>query len=571
MNKSSDQPIQFFRNIALTFSGGGYRASTFALGVLSYLNHVQFKEKPLLENVKGLSTVSGGTLTGATYACYRAKGEGFQSFFTHFYETLEKDQLLGTALKKLDNDQLWKNSHKKRSLINAFALAYDELLTQETFRCLHENPSHLEDICFNATDFSFGLAFRFQNSGKFGNYRLQNSNLSLLSQEMKISDAIASSSCFPLGFEPLVMPDDFVSDHNSEAYIAIKVQKEFKNGVGIMDGGIVDNQGIGSIMNADARRSRKGEAFDLIMVCDVGSYFMEPWVSSQIDMSRKGWGKSPRQLFNLLVKKLRSSWWMWLPILLSAVLLVLGLQFQAGTGFLIGGGAVGMLGLLAIALKIGIARLEDSVLDKWDWIKGMVPGFIRDKLVRFENLKLRLIRRMLEERGTSAVKMISEIFLKQIRRLNYQLFYTDEHLKHRRISTLIYELTKEQYKHSESDEKEEEEKLEQIQEPGDRIYASAKIASEMGTTLWFTQEDKDVHRLKNLVSCGQYTACYNLLKYCIDLKKDRAPVDDPQLLDEMIEVFQKDWTEFIDNPYFLHDGLLEVAKVEEVNDALVEV
>ena len=73
--KNQDQPINLFDNIALTFSGGGYRRFHFWAGrVLSYFNQAQFKGHPLLENVKGISTVSGGTLTGATYAYYKSQG-----------------------------------------------------------------------------------------------------------------------------------------------------------------------------------------------------------------------------------------------------------------------------------------------------------------------------------------------------------------------------------------------------------------------------------------------------------------------------------------------------------------
>ncbi len=551
-NTHSNSSINLFENIALTFSGGGYRASAFSLGVLSYLNRVQFKNKPLLQHVKGLSTVSGGTLMGGTYAYHMAKGTQFEDFYADFYKVLDADKLLSIALEKLDSDELWKVSHKRRSLINAFALAYKDLLTDENFKFLKENPSHLEDICFNATDFSFGLAFRFQTTGRFGNYRLYNSNLNLLADDMKIADAIASSSCFPVGFEPLVMPDDYVSDHDSEVYKAIKSEKEFEKGVGIMDGGIVDNQGIGSIMNADVRRERKGNSYDLIMVCDVGSYFMEPWEASEIEMDRIGWSKSPKQLFNLLVEKLKLSWWLWLPMLISTGLLIFGYMNKPSVGLFIGGGAMAMFAIFAIALKYFIGKMEEKALQFWFWLMGMVPKFMKDKLVRFQNLKLRLIQRMFEERGTSSLIMISDIFLKQIRRLNYDLLYKDESLKHRRITSLIYELTREQYKQGDSDELLIDKKDIEINEPSDLIYNSAKIASEMDTTLWFTEEDRDLDRLKNLVACGQYTACYNLLKYCIDLRNTEVDVD-RELLDQMIQTFQRDWNTFIKDPYYQHD------------------
>ncbi len=556
--KNPDQPINLFGNIALTFSGGGYRASTFGLGVLSYFNEAQFKGHSLLENVKGISTVSGGTLTGATYAYYKAKGKDFDTFYSHFYNVLNEDKLLGIALEKLASNELWKTSYKKQSLINAFALAYAELLTDGTFKDIlkdKNNKSHLEDICFNATDFSFGLAFRFQTTGDFGNYRLRNTNLTKLSGDMKLADAIASSSCFPTGFEPLVMPNDYVIDKKSDTYIALKEQNYFKEGIGIMDGGIVDNQGIGSIMNADARREKEGKAYDLIMVCDVGSYFMDPWEQSKIDMNEKGGALTPKKLFDKFVKKINSWWWIIVPLVVTIVLLVCGYLISNCTVLFILGGATLMFSALTITAKILIGKYKHKALKLWAWLMGMMPPFMRDKLKYFENLKLRLIQRMLEERGTSALTLISNIFMKQLRRLNYDLFYKNDSLKNRRITALIYELTKEQYKFGESDEKGKDEECEQIPDPGDGIYAAAKIASAMGTTLWFTQADKDIHRLKNLISCGQFTACFNLLKYCIDLKNLGAVVD-TKLLEEMTTVFFNDWKKFVENPYWLFEQLV---------------
>lgn len=548
-DKNSNQTINLFKNIAITFSGGGYRASTFALGTLSYFNHVQFNGKPLLQNVKGLSTVSGGTLTGATYAHFIAEGKDFDAFYTHFYNMLNDDKLIGLALKKLGSDKIWKNSHKKRSLINAFALTYTELLSNENFQFLKDNKSHLEDICFNATDFSFGLAFRFQTKGDYGNYRLKCPKLNTLANEFKLADAIASSSCFPIGFAPLIMPDDYIANHESELYLTVKNHENFKEGVGIMDGGIVDNQGIGSIMNADKRRENK---YDLIMICDVGSYFMDPWEPGELVGNEKLSVLCPKSLFKRVEKIIKSTWWLWVSILTCIGLLLFGFLYKPNPLFFIFGGAMGALGIAAILLKILIEKFEDTTIKVWGKLLNIVPKFMQGKLKNFEELKLQLLVRMIEERGTSGMKLINDIFLKQIRRLNYNLFYTDDNLKNRRITSLIYELTKDQYKFSKSDEKGVEEKIVHINNPGDRIFAAAQIARKMPTTLWFSEADKEVQRLKNLVSCGQFTTCYNLLKYCYDLKKSDVNVDS-KLLDKMIEVFRADWNEFIKDPYWLHD------------------
>src|SRR5690606_20932331 len=122
---------------------------------------------------------------------------------------------------------------------------------------------------------------RFQTpGGDFGNYRVKSGTLDHLRGSFKVADAMAASSCFPLGFEPMIMPDDFFDIHEDPSYKELKSQDHMRTGIGLMDGGIVDNQGIGSIMNADNRRKHDGHQFDLIMVCDVASYKMEPWEMS---------------------------------------------------------------------------------------------------------------------------------------------------------------------------------------------------------------------------------------------------------------------------------------------------
>lgn len=52
-------------NIGISFSGGGYRAATFHLGTLSFLNTIHVSEgKTLLDCVSVMSTVSGVQLLG---------------------------------------------------------------------------------------------------------------------------------------------------------------------------------------------------------------------------------------------------------------------------------------------------------------------------------------------------------------------------------------------------------------------------------------------------------------------------------------------------------------------------
>ena len=105
-------PVKFkpFDKIGLCFSGGGYRATFYGLGGLSVLHKIQFQEKSLLEAVKSISSVSGGTLLAAAYTRSVQKNQHFNDFYQKMYATFEpaNDQLLENATRKLKDDQVWK-------------------------------------------------------------------------------------------------------------------------------------------------------------------------------------------------------------------------------------------------------------------------------------------------------------------------------------------------------------------------------------------------------------------------------------------------------------------------------
>src|ERR1700722_17507832 len=160
--------IDPFANIALAFSGGGFRAASFALGVLSYLNKLQFTAeddplngKRLLEQVTYMSSASGGTIATALYALYSAKGQPYSAFYVKLFEGLEGEFLLQKALSILSHRKAWrKRPNKSRNFINAFSMAYDEyLFSGETLKALFygEAKGHLQEVCFNTTEFYTGL------------------------------------------------------------------------------------------------------------------------------------------------------------------------------------------------------------------------------------------------------------------------------------------------------------------------------------------------------------------------------------------------------------------------------
>ena len=192
--------------IALCFSGGGYRAAAFHLGVMSYLHRVK-----LLERVEILSTVSGGTLAGLSYAHALKKKKSFDEFYTGFKKFLSEVNLIKLCFNKLGHES--GSALGFNDVITSIADVYDtRLFFGDRFDLFWQKPTiHLQEIVFNATEFRTGIDFRFQktqnNRGIIGN---GNVNIALEdARKIRLADIAAASSCFPGGFEPLGFPYDF--------------------------------------------------------------------------------------------------------------------------------------------------------------------------------------------------------------------------------------------------------------------------------------------------------------------------------------------------------------------------
>jgi len=559
LNKKSE--FTPFENIGLCFSGGGYRATFFALGVLAYLDHVSYKNKSLLKSVKALSTVSGGTLTGVGYAkAVQMPNYNFKAFFKQFYNTFtpENDVLLENAIAKLENDTVWKaNPYKNRSLINAFALTYSEMPVFEGAFGKFEKSKikQLEQVCFNATDFSFGLTYRFQNRGYFGNnplYRNNQKEINALRNEVELGDVIASSSCFPVGFEPLVFPDDYFKDHSSSSYKNLKGLDTFIEGVGIMDGGIADNQGIGSMMLINDRMKGK---LDLIIVNDVGSYKMKPWKQDATKIEKKSTAK---RVINKVLQYFSIKPIYWTILLVGLAILLLNNMKVFGptdyVGWYILGSALFGMGLLLTIFGLVASSVKIAVLSRLKHLFNKnIPEALLDDILTFEKLDISLIQVMLSNRVTSAMTMINDVFLKQMRRVNYDLFYSKNELKNKRITATVYKLSgkKSPYMKTPAYNK-------GIKAPSKNLESVCLTASETPTTLWWDKKDIVKNRMQTLIACGQFTVCYELMEYILELKADpESNIADFTEIDKLHDALKADWASFNKKPLWLVEELCD--------------
>jgi hypothetical protein len=147
-----------------------YRAAAFHLGTLSYLDALELQGQSVLSNLKMLSTISGGSITGVFYAYKCAKGKSFNAFFSELYQFLKRDELLKECSRHLNTEEnLLMYGHKAKNIINTCSLIYDlQLFEKATFSVISKYSKETgKHFMFNATDIESAIPFRFQTRGFF--------------------------------------------------------------------------------------------------------------------------------------------------------------------------------------------------------------------------------------------------------------------------------------------------------------------------------------------------------------------------------------------------------------------
>lgn len=500
-DSSDEKP---FGDIALCLSGGGYRAATYALGTLSMLD-----ELDLLDDVKLLSTVSGGTFTGLTYATWQSEGKNFDEFYDAFSRYLKTTNAIDKALDELYTTASPSGS-TDLSLIRSAAKSYaDCLLGKRTFKQLFETSiggGRFREMIFNATEFREGNSFRFRASVDKTVF-IGNQNFAVpveVAQEIHLADIVAASSCFPGAFEPIRFPDDFywqsplaaIREKLIEDVENPVTHERYQNGFNVdgnclplplMDGGIYDNQGISSAVMAD----RKNE-FGLFLVSDTS-----PRENDILDLP----DASPRRGF-VSIETL----------------------FWCAVGFfIISLASIGIIGYSF--LKSG----EPTRFADWQIILGylvsIAPAFllicvlawIYDQFKRFEILSIsgakfklwHYFKKMalpdaieiIKVRVDSVMAMTSNVFMKRIRQLQFNNLMNAQSRNELVAFNLIYSLNP-------SVDRDWLWKLDPDLKPTQKMKEISAKAELVPTTLWMNNVQFEI-----LINCGRATTCFTLLKY----------------------------------------------------------
>lgn len=525
------------KEIALSLSGGGYRAAMFHLGTLAYLNRIKLSNgKRLLEVVNTISTISGGSITGLWYMMHVCKGENIDKCFKELFHKFSDVDLPQSVLNSFLDE---KNTND--SLIRETIHFYDDVFFKgQTFGLLMNGAehSHIHHFSANGTDFSNGIAFRFQASRAIQNalpefrYGFIGNNKHKiprnLAAKIKLSEILAVSSCFPGGFEPVVFPNDFELYREKANQEILQNIKPFE----LMDGGIVDNQGIEPLLlanqqmsydNSLANGNKNYPCHDLIIVSDVASPDINP--------NRKI--KFPLFLESITIHKMYTIMicGFILSLLTTIVLKILSFSFFSGFFF--------AFSLLSLIMLIGGVFIKRSLVRK-----------IRQFPITFNIKKLNYLRFgkimvMMQTRLSSLLVLAQSVFMKPIRQMRYNALYETLTWKHRLISNNVSELSsKGSWKWKKG--------FPDYLKPSEIMMENSDKASNMGTTLWFSESEKKEGIPIALYSCGQYSICMNLLEYIGKIKIDSTNITEAhKMLIECEQQLVSDWKQFLKEPNFL--------------------
>lgn len=475
-------------NLAISLSGGGYRAAAYHLGTLRLMDRVG-----LLPSVVGLSTVSGGTICGMAWVVSLIEGKTFGEFYDQFSKYLIANNVIAQALEGLTSNRDH-TSHTWASLIGAASDVYarPNLFGDRRFgEVLGARGLQLEEAIFNSTEFHTGQDFHFRSSAH-ATATLGNASYPLpraVAQHIRLADIVAASSCFPGGFEPLVFPQQFHWPDQYPLDAAIReLGPNFNGGLPLMDGGVYDNQGIESLMLAF-----DDSTATTLIISDVSARNDEMY-NVPANPTQRGWLTLngvfwiSRGLFVVaLVAAMVLAWHGWRKARDGAwvpedylLYLVPGLLTA---------GVAGGLWWVHRRLKEVNRLLENTVeVEAWHSLKKLTaPEFAQ----------------MLVLRVTSLLALTSSIFMARIRGLVFKRVFQDRKFEGKRVSNLIYSMARNQPtlfgNHP-------------WLRPGPDLVTLAQTAERMPTTLWFT----DPAQFSTQSLAGEATICFVLLRHLVE-------------------------------------------------------
>ena len=467
---------------------------------------------------------------------------------------------------------------------------------------------HIQELIFNATEFKTGLAFRFQYKN---NERRRSGNLFVplpenWARKARLADIVAASYCMPIVMEPIFFPQDFRWPEDEpklcgeiEAYIAYQCGNDMHGNevksVSLMDGGVYDVQGTASLATALAEQSRpdlerselvyaqyvdkytevgnlgsvgvfivsdapvlsdnmypapvvddpaRAEAADrltlghlnlvtlvlaalfLLMIVNNVSFFAPDLMRFASDLAATVEpGTSVWEALLRVEQDIEVLAWDFaaagMPIIVALFFLIMIQRIR--------GKVVAFLVQLPETDPIEKARLDEKLAH------GGLGWLARHRLARrrfkdLRGLSVGELGEMIGLRISSTWAMTVGVFFNRVRSLGYSLLENRNYFKDRLIKNEIYDIA-EQDKASRH-------------APSAQMLAVTQRAYSMEVQPHYDDEDQ----LKDLIACGQFTICYNLLEH---VDKLRVAREDENLKATLYKKLEDDWAILRENPFSL--------------------
>ncbi len=248
--------------LGLSLSGGGYRATAFHLGTLNKL-----QEMNILQQADVISTISGGSITGAYYCLEK---DNYENFKNTLYEAVQKKSVIKKVLLSftflklilftllffipaiyfLTTTYAW--LFPVLILVFIFVLfkfqfyifpvskriekIYDEFFCKKkTLSNLPEHPA----LVIGSTNLQTSRPFTFSRTWmQDSTYQYRKPPIKFNAEHFPIARAVMASSCVPFAFTPVKIAEEyFLNPADAKEVHPL-----------LVDGGVYDNQGIHKIM-----------------------------------------------------------------------------------------------------------------------------------------------------------------------------------------------------------------------------------------------------------------------------------------------------------------------------------
>jgi len=235
-------PESIREGIALSLSGGGYRALLFHLGAVTRLNQLR-----ILSRLKTVSSVSGGSILSARLASASfhplsgpVPAEPWEREVAGPLRAFSARNIRTPAIVRRLLPWNWL---RESTGVEALAETYRDQLTDLSVAKLPEKPNFL----FSATDMAFGVNWIFERR-RMGDYQ---AGYATPPAGFGLARAVAASSCFPPVFNPLPIrlgPKDLTGGRAPKG----PERDRLIRGLRLTDGGNYDNLGLEPVWKSHA-------------------------------------------------------------------------------------------------------------------------------------------------------------------------------------------------------------------------------------------------------------------------------------------------------------------------------